>query len=212
MCVQSKDAVVKAAAARCIDLPLSQRQLCAARLITLADQLDKQQQQAAHQQQHTKGGKQAAEQQQAAQQQPQQEYVAGVATFVSKLQQSGAAELATAAEGEEAAAEAAHAAAASLEGTLARLQARLAGGAAGGPTAQQRLRALAHLLRLLLLHWPRWQQTLTPSIRLPSKDRRSRRRQRCQRQRSAAAATTATRRWQRAEMRRRRRRRTGTTP
>lgn len=147
---QSKDASVKAAA-RCVDIPLPQRQLCAARLISLADSLDKQQQQQHAPARKQQGQKQEAAQQQQAAQQPQQEYIAGVATYVGRLRQSGAAELATAAEGEAAAAEAAEAAASSLEGALSRLQARLVAGSAVA-REQQRLRALAHLLRLLLLH------------------------------------------------------------
>jgi hypothetical protein len=146
--MQSKDAAIKAAA-RCVDIPLTQRQLCAARLIALADTLDKQQQQQHH-------GKGKGKQQQQAdaqppQQQSQQEYLGGVAAFVTKLQQSGAAQLATAAEGQEAAAEQAQQAASTLQQTLQRMQARLdAGGSSAGE--QQRVRALAHLLRLVLLH------------------------------------------------------------
>ncbi len=147
---QSKDASVKAAA-RCVDIPLPQRQLCAARLISLADSLDKQQQQHAPARKQQGQQQEAAQQSQQAAQQPQQEYIAGVAAYVGRLRQSGAAELATAAEGEAAAAEAAEAAAASLEGALSRLQARLVAGSAVA-REQQRLRALAHLLRLLLLH------------------------------------------------------------
>lgn len=136
-----------------MDIPLPQRQLCAARLVALADSLDKQQQQhaPAGRKQQGPGQQQAAAAAQQQQQQPQQEYVAGVAAYVSRLRQSGAAELATAGEGEAAAGEAGEAVASSLEGALARLQARLAAGGAA-PREQQRLRALAHLLRLLLLH------------------------------------------------------------
>lgn len=147
---------MKTAAARSVDIPLPLRQLCAARLITLADNLDKQQQQHPQpQQQGGKGGKGGApdpqQQKEQQQQAPRQEFLGSVAALVGKLQQSGAATLATAAEGEEAVLEAAQAAADTLQRTLARMQARLAAGA-GTPAEQQRLRALTHLLRLLLLH------------------------------------------------------------
>jgi hypothetical protein len=131
---------------------LTQRQLCAARLIALADTLDKQQQQQHHSKGKGKGkGKQQQADAQPPQQQPQQEYLGNVAAFVTKLQQSGAAQLATVAEGQEAAAEQAQQAASTLQQTLQRMQARLdAGGSSAGE--QQRVRALAHLLRLVLLH------------------------------------------------------------
>lgn len=151
---QSKDPAVKAAA-RSADVPLNLRSLCAARLISLADSLDKQQAQYAG----GKGGKgQAAQAEQAAA--PRQEYLGGVAALVATLQQSGAATLATAGEGEgegegegdnEAAMERAHQAAATLQAALGRMAAQLAGGSASAGQ-QQRLRALTHLLRLLLLH------------------------------------------------------------
>ena len=151
--LQSKDAEIKAVAARAVDVPLSLRTLCAARLIALADSLDKQQQQ--HPQQGGKGGgkggKGAAAEQQQQQQQPRQEYLGAVAALVAKLQQSSAAELATAGEGQEAAAAAATEAAATLQQTLQRMEALQAGGGAEGGK-QQRLRALTHLLRLLLVH------------------------------------------------------------
>ncbi len=158
--LQSKDAEVKVAASRSVDVPLPLRQLCAARLITLADSLDKQQQQHPQQQQGGKGGKGGAPDLQQQKEQQQQggkeaaarhEFLGSVAALVGKLQQSGAATLATAAEGEEAAVEAAEAAAETLQRTLARMQARMAAGG-GTPAEQQRLRALTHLLRLLLLH------------------------------------------------------------
>lgn len=148
--VQSKDAAVKAMVGRCIDIPLSQRKLCAARLITLADVLDKKQQLHQHGARHT-----ARRQEQQAvypQKLQPQLYLSGMAAFVTMLLQSGAAQLATAADGQEGAAETAESMAAILHQTLQRLQARLAAGGAIPSVEQQRLHALAHLLCLLLLH------------------------------------------------------------
>jgi hypothetical protein len=124
-------------------VPLAQRQLCAARLLTLADSLDK----AAAQ--HGKGGGAQQQVQQAQQAQQGQEFLAGVVGYVVQLRGSGAATLATPPPGDERAAAAAADAADALQGVLA----RLAAAATGGPPArQQRARALLHLLRLLLLH------------------------------------------------------------
>ena len=169
--MQSKVAALKkAAACSVVDIPLAQRQLCAARLITLADSLDKQQQRQQQPPRGGKGGSRQPRQQQPAEveapgvQQQQQavvEYLGRVTTYVLELRRSGAVELATSAEGDKAAAEQAEQAAATLQRTLLRVEQRLGRCSAGsglGPAAaagqllQQQLRAMAHLLRLLLLH------------------------------------------------------------
>ena len=125
--MQSNDDMVRAAIG--VDISLFQRQLCAARLISLADALDKRQH-------HFNGGRQ----QQDGVPLP-GEHVASIAAFVTQLHRSGVVDLVIAPEGWEAAA--------SLERTTERVMTAMQ----SVPRAlQPRLRTLARLLQLLLLH------------------------------------------------------------
>lgn len=137
---------MRAAAAYSVDIPLGLRRLCAARLIAQADNLDKQQQ---HQQQaQGSTGRHAGL---ATQLQPRHDYLGGVVELVVTLQQAAAVRLATVGDGEDEAAEAAQQAAGTLQQTLQRMHGQLQAESVDA-SKQQRLRALTHLLRLLLLH------------------------------------------------------------